>query len=77
MGVLNLEELMKRCLPYFLALLLSTTLNADDNGSENSSSLATSDASQPEESGLIEQIINTIAEAAISDRDAGKDIGDR
>lgn len=58
-----------------LAVLAFMTLRAVDDNSENRE--ARSASSEEQTSNNEARAINTIAEAAISDRDYGKDIGDR
>jgi hypothetical protein len=60
-----------------VALSLLMTLNSAEKEAENQTASNENEATQSEESSTLDRVIETIADAAINDRDFGKDIGDR
>lgn len=65
---------MKKLALYLLVLVFAN-LTAAENDSKNET--ASNEASKTQESSAADRVVETIAEAAINDRDYGKDIGDR
>jgi hypothetical protein len=63
--------------PLYLTALLFTTLSAADDESADPTPSNENESSAAQEAHIADRVVEVIAEAAINDRNYGKDIGDR